>query len=775
MAHGRRIRIRGVVQGVGFRPMVWRIAHELGIGGSVRNDGQGVLIEAWAEPERIAQLLSQLQRRLPPLAHIETVESRPLAGEAENSSFTILDSEQDRAETAIAADAATCPECLMDVADPANRRYRYPFTNCTHCGPRFSIVKAIPYDRANTSMAAFSLCSACRAEYQEPGDRRFHAQANTCPQCGPHLWLQDREGRRVDDGDVIDEAAGWIAAGRILAIKGLGGFHLVCDASNEDVVSRLRERRQRPHKPFALLARNLAMIRRYARVDEQEQALLTSTAAPIVLLEAGGGALAGGIAPGQERLGFVLPATPLHHLLMQALDGPVVFTSGNVSNEPPCIGNAEALDKLGTIADAFLLHDRDIINRVDDSVLRVQQGRLVMLRRARGYAPSPFSLPAGFEDGPAVLAMGAGLKNTFCLTQSGRAMVSQHIGDLESVPALDDYRRQMERYRSLYQHSPDYIAVDRHPDYLSSQHGRNLAAEQGIELIEVQHHHAHIAAVLAEHGRPMDTGTVLGIALDGLGMGEDDQLWGGEFLLADYRGFRRLACFDPVPLLGGAQAMREPWRNTLAHLLRYFDWAELAEQYADLELIRYLDAKPIANLRQMAKRGLNSPPCSSAGRLFDAVAAALAICRDQAGYEAQAAMELEVVASTSEITTAGYPAECQQVDNLWRLRWEPLWRALLDDLQHGLARGEIAAQFHRGLVDAIAVLATRLCREREVQTVVLAGGVMQNALIQQGLTEQLTREGVEVLSPCRFPAGDGAISLGQAVVAMARLGLCRLD
>jgi len=766
-ADGERIRIRGIVQGVGFRPTLWRIAHELKLAGSVRNDGQGVLIEVWAETSSIDQLLLQLQAQLPPLAKIDSVQRQAIIGKAKATRFEIVASEAGAVATAVVADAVTCRACLAEVKDPANRRYRYAFTNCTHCGPRFSIVKAIPYDRANTSMTAFKMCPACQAEYDDPADRRFHAQPNACPECGPSLWLLDNQGDRIACDDVIEQTARLIKAGQIVAIKGIGGFHLACDAANETAVHRLRQRKRRYHKPFALLAQDVEMIRRYAFIDEQEQTLLQSSAGPIVLLQAQGESLAMGVAPGHRQLGFALPATPLHHLLLQALANPVVFTSGNVSDEPQCIANEEALDRLGIIADAFLLHDREIVNRVDDSVVRSISGQATMLRRGRGYTPAAITLPLGFENGPAVLAMGAELKNTFCLTQSGQAVVSQHIGDLESAPVLADYRRQLQLYQSLYQHRPKIVVVDRHPNYLSTQLGRQLAEEQGITCVEVQHHHAHIAAVMAEHGLPMDTPPVLGIALDGLGMGVEGELWGGEFLLADYRGFQRLAAFEPVSLLGGSQAMREPWRNTVAQLLHWFDWQQLLGKFGDLELIQYLEEKPITTLQQMAQRNLNSPLCSSAGRLFDAVAAALAICRDEVGYEGQAAIELEAMASGLDLSGVAYPVECHQVDGLTYLAWASLWRSLLDDLQQGVDRGEIAVRFHRGLIRAIADQAISLSRAHGVQTVVLAGGVFQNSLLLQGVRDLLTQGGINVLIPSGFPAGDGAISLGQAVVAMA--------
>jgi hydrogenase maturation protein HypF len=765
---GERIRIRGTVQGVGFRPTVWRIAQSLKITGSVRNDGEGVLIEIWAEPALIDELLQQLQQQLPPLARIDSVERAVLEHAATKKNFEIIASQTGELSAAITADAATCPACLAEINDPNNRRYRYPFTNCTHCGPRFSIINAIPYDRANTSMAAFTMCPLCHSEYANPADRRFHAQPNACAVCGPRVWLQDNKGVEIVCDDVIEDAAALIRAGVIVAIKGMGGFQLACDASNETAVKRLRQRKRRYQKPFALLARDVEMIQRYACVDHAQSALLNSSAAPIVLLQAEGAVLAENVAPRQNSLGFALPCTPLHHLLMQSLDTPIVLTSGNVSDEPQCIANEEALEKLAAIADVFLLHDRDITNRVDDSVVMFDAKQPRMMRRARGYAPATLPLPPGFEKSPPALAMGAELKSTFCLSHAGRAVVSQHIGDLESAPALADYRHQLALYQSLYQHRPQLIVVDKHPNYLSSQQGRRLAQEQGIDVVEVQHHHAHIAAVMAEHGLPLNSEPVLGIALDGLGMGEEGELWGGEFLLVEYHQFTRLASFPAVPLLGGAQAMREPWRNTVAQLLHWFEWRTLMNDYGDLALMQYLQQKPIATLQQMAERKLNTPLCSSAGRLFDAVAAALDLCRDGVSYEGEAAMELEMLAAPLfESEQNGYPVALELQNNQWRLVWRPMWRMLLNDVAAGVATDTIAVRFHRSVINAVTELTFKLCSEYRLRQVVLAGGVFQNRLLQNELTRRLGEAGLEVLTPIQLPSNDGAIAFGQLVVGLA--------
>jgi len=766
--YAERILIRGIVQGVGFRPTVWRIAHDLNVSGSVRNNGQGVVIEVWAELSIIDQLLQCLNQQLPPLAKVNTIERQLLCGTPEHLGFEIITSEASEAATAIAADATICADCLSEINDPGNRRYRYPFTNCTYCGPRFSIIKAIPYDRINTSMAAFNMCPACQTEYDNPNDRRFHAQPNACSDCGPRIWLQDNKGDHMACDDVIEQVAYLIKAGQIVAIKGIGGFHLTCDAMNEQAVAQLRQRKRRYHKPFALLARDVEMIQRFAMVNTQQIELLQSRAAPIILLPVGGEALTTDIAPGQQTLGFALPSTALHHLLMQSLQSPLVFTSGNISDNPQCIDNQDACEKLTATADVFLLHDREIINRVDDSVVKFLSGRPVMVRRARGYAPSTIMLPPGFENSPAMLAMGAELKNTFCLTQSAQAIVSQHIGDLESALILVDYRRQLELYLSFYQHRPEVVVVDKHPNYLSTQYGRQLAEDRGITCIEVQHHHAHIAAVMAENVLPLECKPVLGIALDGLGMGENGELWGGEFLLADYAQFKRLAAFEPIALLGGSQAMREPWRNTLAQLLHWFEWPQLIDEFGDLELMQYLQNKPIATLQQMAEQGINSPSCSSAGRLFDAVAAAIAICRDEVGYEGQAAMELEALAAPiHESIHCTYPVEPQWRDGQWRLAWPSMWWSVLNDLQQGVSAATIAARFHRTLSAVIVRMALKLCHQYKLQQVVLAGGVFQNRLLLEDVTQQLSKADIEILRPMQLPLNDGAIGFGQVVVAAA--------
>ena len=762
------IRVRGIVQGVGFRPTVWRLARECGLTGEVWNDASGVMIHAWGSAASLQEFAHRLHAEQPPLSRIESIDRAELSDAGDTpQEFRIVDSRVGEVRTVVPADAAACDDCMTEVMDPSNRRYRYPFTNCTHCGPRLSIIRDIPYDRAKTSMASFPMCTLCQAEYEDPADRRFHAQPNACADCGPLVWLEDATGRRLEinaGDDAIKTAAELIGQGKIVAIKGIGGVHLACDAANETAVEELRRRKHRYHKAFALMAKDVEMVARYTSLSETETKLLKDTAAPIVVLDAVVETLATSISPGQNTLGFMLPYTPLHHLLMQDMQCPVVLTSGNRSEEPQTISNGDARQRLAPIADYFLLHDRDIVNRLDDSVLRVMDGQSRFLRRARGYAPRPIHLPDDFDGVRNILAMGGELKNTFCLLGDGKAILSQHMGDLEDASTQRDYRHHLKLYRQLFDFNPEVIAVDMHPDYLSTKLGKAMAAEEGLELVEVQHHHAHIAGCMAEHGLPLNTDRVLGIALDGLGYGDDGSIWGGEFLLADYSGFERLAYFQPAPMLGGAQAMREPWRNTLAQMLETLGWEQVREQYPNIEITSFIANKPLNNLVRMSVKGLNSPMASSAGRLFDAVAAAVGVCRETAGFEGQAAMELEVLASEhfSNQTDCAYGFEFRE----GMLCWTPLWSALLKDIADGVSAGVIAARFHHGLAFALADTTERLRHKHEFGSVVLSGGVFQNRLLLEQTATLLRKRGFNVLIPMATPANDGGLSLGQAVVAL---------
>ncbi len=780
MIIGRRIRVRGVVQGVGFRPTVWRLAKQYDLHGQVLNDGEGVLIDCWGTAKQLDDFISALNHQPPPLARIDSIDHEPLNSPA-TADFIIVSSQHSSAHTGIVADAASCQPCLSETQDPGNRRYRYPFTNCTHCGPRLTIIDGIPYDRANTSMAEFILCPECRQEYENPADRRFHAQPNACPVCGPKAWLEPRINYPSSQGD-IDTACWLLQQGNILAIKGLGGFHLACDATNAETVARLRQRKQRYAKPFALMARNLDVIAQYAEVGETEVQLLTSAAAPIVLLEtryskSTARPIAPDVAPGSATLGFMLPYTPLHYLILQSLDFPVIMTSGNQSDVPQCIDNKTSLKQLDGITDYWLLHNRDIRNRVDDSVVRVVTGKPRVLRRARGYAPASLPLPPGFEKSPELLAFGAELKNTFCMVKDGRAILSQHMGDLENTDTYIDYRKNIELYQRLFEHRPTVLVIDPHPEYLSSKFGSQRADTDGLPLIKVQHHHAHIAACLAENEWPLDGGEVLGIALDGLGFGDDGTLWGGEFLLSNYCESQRLGSFKPVALLGGSQAMHEPWRNTYSHLLAAMDWQELNDNFGSLELLSFFKTKPLATLNTMLEKQLNSPLASSAGRLFDAVAGAIGICREQVVYEGQAAIELEALITSKMLDSEAqnaYPMIISKPGDTQLPLLDPtaMWKSLLSDLLEKTPAGIIASRFHLGLAAGISAMTNQLCYtgdSRNINTVALSGGVFQNRILFECVKRQLEADGYRLLSHSKIPANDGGIALGQATATLARI------
>ena len=782
----QRIRVTGIVQGVGFRPAVWRLAQRHGLRGSVRNDGQGVAIHVCGPDDALARFVTALRCEAPPLARVDRIACEDGAWLAPDAGFDILPSSAaGAARTGIAPDAASCVACIAETFDPAARRQGYAFTNCTHCGPRLSIAHRIPYDRANTTMRAFTMCAACRAEYDDPADRRIHAQPIACPDCGPRIWLETGDTHRdaALPQDPIAAARLLLQRGAIVAIKGLGGFQLACDAGNADAVARLRLRKHRASKPLALMAADLAMLRSFARVDADEAACLQSPAAPIVLLRRSGAAkLADGIAPGMQTLGCMLPNTPLHHLLLQGMARPIVLTSGNVSDAPQLADNDAARTGLATIADAMLLHDRPVARRVDDSVLRVMAGAPRVLRRARGLAPAGIDLHPGFAAAPPVLALGGDLKNSFCLLRAGQAVVSHHIGELRDARTLADQRRAIDDYRQLFDHHAQCIAIDAHPQSLAGAGARAMLAAAGgtssPALVEVQHHHAHIAACMAENGLPPDTPAVLGIALDGMGYGHDGRLWGGEFLRADYRGFTRLACLQPVALPGGDAAMREPWRNTYAQLVAAMGWPAFADRHAALELHARLLAKPLRVIDAMLASHTNCPPASSAARLFDAVAAACGICFDRIGHEGQAAMELEACLDATtlehEHDDQAYVFTVDSGDDVHLpcLRPAPMWPALLDDLRQGVSPGVVSARFHKGLAIAIVRMVRQLRAAHggeTLHTVALSGGVFQNRILLEQLVRRFEQAGLAVLTHRQVPSNDGGLSLGQAAVAAARL------
>jgi hydrogenase maturation protein HypF len=773
------IRVRGTVQGVGFRPTVWRLARENDLVGYVLNDSRGVIIGATGEKKRIDRFLSCLEANPPPLSRIESIDIHHLDEVVTFESFSIASSVGGETRTNVTADAATCPACWAEVLNERERRHRYPFTNCTHCGPRISIVTGVPYDRTRTTMAAFAMCEACTAEYCEPLDRRFHAQPIACPECGPKLWLESLDGTtQADDLSLapLDAAVRQIKDGKIFAIRGLGGFHLACDATNRSAVDRLRARKRRFGKPFALMARDKSVIQRFASLSPLESELLHSPVAPIVLLQADGlQRLPECIAPSLGTLGFMLAYTPLHKLILEEFDVPLVMTSGNISHEPQITGNAEARAKLGDVADSLLLHNRDIANRIDDSVVRVMGGRARTLRRARGFAPSPIALAKCFADAPEVLAFGGELKSTFCLIKDGAAILSQHQGDLEDAATFDDYQKNLELYCELYSCRARVFAADTHPEYLSSKLAGERASGGGV-LHEIQHHHAHIASAMAENGRELGAPPVLGVVLDGVGFGADATLWGGEFLRADYYNFRRLAAFKPVAMIGGTRAVHEPWRNTYAHLIAAFGWEGFQRDFGDLELAHYLAGKPRAIIDRMLASAINVPAASSCGRLFDAVAAAVGICSDRVLFEGQAAMEFEDLISDDARTAAklrGFYSfrHTKSKTSPEILEPRPMWHALLEDLRSGTPVSVISARFHLGLAISVAEMAVRLARQSDAEpmdTVVLTGGCFQNKTLFEACVSHIEENGLTCLTQSQVPMNDGGLALGQAAIAAAR-------
>jgi hydrogenase maturation protein HypF len=773
------IRVRGTVQGVGFRPTVWRLACDEGLVGEVLNDGFGVLIRTTGNSGAISQFLTRLHTEAPPLSQIEGVETQVLSL-LDYEDFRIAESVSGENCTRVTPDAAICQACRAEVLDPTERRYGYPFANCTHCGPRFSIVKEVPYDRVNTTMADFPMCADCKSEYMQPADRRFHAQPIACATCGPTIWLERMNPTPNTDHPgttaAMQTAIEMLKSGSILAIRGLGGFHLACDASNPEAVQRLRQRKHRYGKPFALMARDLEVIRRYCNLTAAEADLLQSPEAPIVLLSADGREkLSEGIAPGLNTVGFMLPYTPLHLLITRQLDRPLVMTSGNISDEPQVTSLDTARSGLRGIADAMLMHDREIANRIDDSVVRIVAGRPTVMRRARGYAPSAVPLPSGFADAPDLLAFGGELKATFCVVKDGAAILSQHQGDLEDVSTFEDYQKNLQLYSRIYDHRPRLLVADMHPEYLSAKLAKQRAAADNLPLTEVQHHHAHIASCMVENGVALDAQPVLGIAIDGLGFGDDGTFWGGEFLLADYRSYRRIGSFKPVAMIGGVQAIREPWRNTYAHLVAGLGWAEFVERFSGLQLRQYLTGKPLPTIDRMLETGLNVPLASSCGRLFDAVAAALGLCADQAIFEGQGAMELEALAAPWRPTASEPPytfAITEQANSeLLYLDSLPMWEELLEDLGRQTPVAGMAGRFHYGLAKAIRDMVARIrsaiAAGASLNTVVLSGGCFQNKILLEELVRLLTADGLSCLLHAKVPTNDGGLALGQAAIAAA--------
>jgi hydrogenase maturation protein HypF len=747
------IAVRGAVQGVGFRPFVYRLAGELQIVGWVLNSSQGVSIEVEGPPSSLQRFLSRLQKELPARAVVQSFESWQLEPEGDRA-FEIRESAEGGSKTAfILPDLATCADCLREILDPTDRRFRYPFTNCTNCGPRFSIITALPYDRANTSMKKFVMCDDCRREYGDPGDRRFHAEPTACPRCGPHLRLWNSVGEVVAERNpALLQAAAEIRAGRIVALKGLGGFQLLVAAHDRGAVMRLRERKHRAEKPFAILFPSLVAIRAVCSLTDLEERLLLSTESPIVLLRRltqDDGLSA--VSPDNPNLGAMLPYTPLHHLLMRELDFAVVATSGNLSDEPICIEEGEALERLREIADFFLVHDRPIVRHVDDSIVRMIAGRAMILRRARGYAPLPITLESkiGGQDSRIVLAVGAHLKNAVALRINSNVFVSQHIGDLATSEAHEAFTRSVADLPRLYDAKPELVAHDLHPEYLSTRH----ALKQAGRPVAVQHHWAHIASCMAEHGLEPP---LLGVAWDGTGYGTDGTIWGGEFFFVRQDSCQRVAHLRTFRLPGGEAAVKEPRRSALGLLYEVFGeklWSrsDLLEEFSSAEL---------RTLRAMLSKGVNSPVTSSAGRLFDGVAA-LAGLRARSTFEGQAAMDLEFAIDPN--IADSYPFALGKTSPVV-IDWEPAVQALLEDRNQPASL--IAARFHHFLADVVLAVARRFAQSR----VVLSGGCFQNRYLTERVIDLLRREGFQPYWHERVPPNDGGIALGQIYAAISPIG-----
>jgi hydrogenase maturation protein HypF len=749
LAVRKKIRVSGIVQGVGMRPFVYSLAERHGVSGWVLNDSRGVEIEAEGADGSVERFVRALSEEAPPLARITDVAASEIEPTGEVGFEIRTSASGESRRTLVSPDCSVCEDCLREMRDPADRRSGYPFINCTNCGPRYTIIRDVPYDREKTTMASFEMCPDCRAEYEDPRDRRFHAQPVACARCGPKVWLADASGRPVETDDPMARAADALGRGLVVAVKGLGGFHLACDATNEEAVRRLRARKAREEKPLAVMCPDLAAAGRLCEISPGEEALLSSIERPIVLMrKRSAEVLAESVAPRNPYLGVMLPYTPLHYLLMEHGPGVLVMTSGNVTDEPICHENEDAVRRLSGIADLFLLHDREIHIRTDDSVTRVLAGAPRPVRRARGYVPRPVFLEM---DCPPVLALGPELKNTICLVRGREAFLSHHIGDLKNAAALASLKQAVGHLEGILEVEPGRAACDLHPAYMSTRH----AFELGLPVTAVQHHHAHIASCLAENGR---RGPVIGVALDGTGHGADGAVWGGEFLVADLEGHRRAGHIEYVPLPGGDRAAEEPARMALAYLYAIHG-AAAAE--LDLPVIERMGRGKARTLCQMMEKGANSPPTSSAGRLFDA-AAALAGLRDRMSYEGQAAMELEGAADPDE--DGSWPCRVVERDGVLVVLAKDIVAALVGDLARGAGAEALAARFHNSVLDMVVDVVKRLRERTGLAEVALSGGCWQNARLLAGAVERLGAEGFAVLTHTQVPANDGGVSLGQAVV-----------
>jgi hydrogenase maturation protein HypF len=748
----RRLEVNGIVQGVGFRPFVYNLARRYQLKGEVANTSSGVSIHIEGPPEQIRSFERDLAEKSPPLAYVVEISSRPESVKKYSDFRIVKSKDQVLMSTLISPDVSICEDCLRELFDPEDRRYLYPFINCTNCGPRYTIIDDIPYDRPKTSMRHFKMCAACQAEYDDPTDRRFHAQPNACAACGPQVSLYDNHRKLVDADDPIQKAAEFIRQGKIVAVKGLGGYHLAADAENSEAVIRLRNRKMREEKPFAVMSEDLQRIRQFARIDHEAQKLLTSIQRPIVLLpKKTPNPIAEEVAPRNRYWGVMLPYTPLHYLLLKHGFIALVMTSANLSEEPIAIDNDDAFARLADIADYFLIHNRQIYLRSDDSIVRNTAGQTRYIRRSRGFVPIPLFLNRTV---PPILACGAELKNTICITKGDKAFLSQHIGDLENMDTLDFFKQTVAHLQRILEVRPEIIACDMHPDYLSS---RYAAEQQGIRKVEVQHHHAHIVSCLAENKLE---GAVIGLSFDGTGYGSDGAIWGGEVLIAEAKQFKRFAHLAYVSMPGSAAAIKEPWRMAISYLYDAF-----GENFRELGLpvLKEIEAPRLKVIVEMILKGVNSPQTSSLGRLFDGVAAIAGI-RHRVNFEGQAAMELEMLAAGDARSIYDY--QWAPEDPI-KILPAPIIRGVVQDVQDGLGIAEISTKFHRTLIALFAEVCTAVRRDAELNRVVLSGGCFQNAILLTGLIRELESRDFEVFSHWQAPCNDGGIALGQALVAAA--------
>lgn len=750
-----QIHLQGVVQGVGFRPFVFRMAQRCALRGQIQNNNAGVQIDLEGEPQAIEQFIADITSNPPPLSSIQLLERLNDLAPLNYDDFRIVESSSSFEKPfSVSPDIATCSDCLRELFDLSDRRYRFPFINCTNCGPRFTIIEAVPYDRVRTTMRDFEMCEKCRAEYENPLDRRFHAEPIACPQCGPKLYVADAEGREVNPpGDPAEYTKHLLAQGFIVAVKGIGGFHLACDASNPEAVTRLRRRKLREDKPFAMMAGSVEAIKRFCNVSATEEDLLASSQRPVVLLTRRDETLLpNAVAPQSGTFGFMLPYSPLHHLLLENVESPLVMTSGNISDEPICHTDDDALKRLKRVADFFLLHNRRIHRRTDDSIARVRSGgRASVLRRSRGHAPLPLKL--SFNSERTILACGAELKNTFCFTRESQAYLSHHIGDLQNLETFESFTQGIDDYQRFFNVYPEVVAYDLHPEYLSTKFALSL---YNVSKVAVQHHHAHIASCMVDN---KVEGEVIGVAMDGLGYGTDARLWGGEFFAADLARADRLAHLDYVPMPGGTKAISEPWRMAAIYLHRVFgdDFLELA-----IPFVSRLPRRAWSNLQSMVASDLNCPETSSMGRLFDAISSLVGVA-DVVNYEGQAAIALEAIADKDCL--AGYEFNLDFERGL--IYESSVIRSVVADLLAGTPAPIISAKFHQAVVDLIVAVALRIKEQRRLNRVVLSGGVFQNFLLLERVRRQLESQSFEVFTHSRVPPNDGGISLGQAAVAHA--------